>query len=354
MRPCWDDAVRRRFDRALARLREQGPALFDGRPVRFLEPGARLSRPFSDLLWVRVHLEDDSRVVVVVKSPRLRADRPDRHAKVLGRLAREAEVSAELGRRLATERELGVARVLAWWPDVPALVMPEIPGENVADLIARLGRWPAGPAAREQLETACRGAGRLLRAFQRVTTSPGAVVSLDDVWRAVELRIERLADLAGPAFDASWRRDVSAAFDRAAREASPDDLAVTGVHGDFAPGNVIADGHRAVLIDLSTLQSGSVWFDLTRFDHQLGLIACKPGFDGTIARLQHAFREGCGGVDRDAPLFRLFTIQHVLSHWLGSVKRAGGRPLHERVYDRWVLRAERRRLRALVGGEQAA
>jgi hypothetical protein len=353
MRPSWDETVRRRFDAALARMRELGPALFDGRSVCRLEAGAQLSRPFSDLLWVRVHLEDGSRVVVI-KCPRLRADRPDRHAKVLGRLSREVEVSADLARRLAGQPEVGVSSVLAWWPDVPALVMPEIAGDNVADLIARHGRWPVGPAAREQLETACRGAGRLLRAFQRVTAQPGAVLSLDESWRALELRLARLTELDAPAFDPAWRRDIAAAFARAAAAASATDLAVAGVHGDFAPGNVMADGRRTVLIDLSTIQSGSVWFDLTRFDHQLGLIACKPGFEGTIARLRRAFRDGCGGVEADGPMFRLFTIQHVLSHWLGAVKRAGARPLHERVYDRWVLRAERRTLRALVDGAQAA
>jgi hypothetical protein len=101
-------------------------------------------------------------------------------------------------------------------------------------------------------------------------------------------------------------------------------------------------------------QVGSTYFDVTRFTHQLGLYTLKPFFmEAMVARLRGRFLEGFGrpGVAH-TPVFALFTLQHVLNHWLGTLRP--GQSHGSNLYNRWVRHRHRRTLALIVGGEEAA
>ena len=125
---------------------------------------------------------------------------------------------------------------------------------------------------------------------------------------------------------------------------------LTAVHGDFSLSNIMHDGARVVAIDFSRFGVGSVYYDLTRIYHQLGLLLHKPWFrPATIARLRGALLDGYGpGVSADRPVFRLFLVQHLLCHWLGLLKTSRGAPWHVRGFNRWVGYRHRRELDRLV------
>ncbi len=87
---------------------------------------------------------------------------------------------------------------------------------------------------------------------------------------------------------------------------------------------------------------------MTRLYHQLGLLLHKPYvLPGTVRTLRRALIEGYGGIDTSHPLFRLFLIQHLLTHWLGLLKLSAA-PYHVRAYHRWVGYRHKRELDGLV------
>ncbi len=128
---------------------------------------------------------------------------------------------------------------------------------------------------------------------------------------------------------------------------------MAGVHGDFSLSNVVYSGKETVLIDFSNLETGSVYYDLTRFYHQLGLLLHKPSFGtATISRLRKAFVAGYDEkLNEASPLFRLFMVQHLVCHWLGRLKMAEP-SFHARAYNYWICYRHRQELdRFLVVGD---
>ena len=130
---------------------------------------------------------------------------------------------------------------------------------------------------------------------------------------------------------------------------TPADCRLAAVHGDFSPSNIIFDGTGIVAIDLTRFGTGSTYHDVTRLYHQLGLLLQKPYvLPGTVARLRGALVAGYGlGYETGHPLFRLFLIQHLLTHWLGLLKMSTA-PCHVRAFHRWVGYRHKRELDGLV------
>ena len=66
-----------------------------------------------------------------------------------------------------------------------------------------------------------------------------------------------------------------------------------------------------------------------------------------VTRLRTRFLEGFGRPDAvRTPVFTLFTLQHVLNHWLGTLRprQSHGSDL----YNRWVRHRHRRTLALIV------
>jgi hypothetical protein len=333
--------------RAIERLREEAAAYF-GRPLSRVIRRQEQRRPGSHVVWLDAWIGNE-RCGLVLKAPVL-AGRDDRHAaKQRRRLSTEFESSRALAAALGDEARAGVVEMVCFFDDLPALVMREAPGASVTRLISRAARSLALGAPVAQLESACAAAGGLLRAVHGATLRPEERLSIDPMIDYIDVRLRALVDRGVAAVSERWRRDVLAALTRMSDEATHDDLRVATVHGDFCPGNVIYAPGRAVLIDLSQVQAGSVLYDLTRFHHQLQLVGANPVFRrDVIARLQRALLAGYGApIDPEGPLFRLFTIQHSVCHWLGRVKRSDT-PFRDRLFDGRATRFHRETLARLL------
>jgi hypothetical protein len=331
-------------EQTLARLREDGAiALPDGGALsaRVLSVA---TRPFSYVAWIEVCHPGGSRRVVA-KIPRVR---PGRTHRGLEQLQREYTAAHDLASTFGGERQLGVPDVVAFYPEVPALVCDEVEGATLSALIADGARGIPGAERLSRLEAVCRGAGRWLRFLQAATLVEGQQVSLDEMVAYVDVRLERIVELRPRGLDADWQASVRRAF-AAAKEPAPADLRVAAVHGDFTPSNIMSDGQRIVAIDLARFGVGSIYYDVTRLYHQLGLLLHKPWFrPATVARLRRALLAGYDPRLHDGhPLFRLFLVQHLLCHWLGRLKPSAA-PYHVRGFHRWVAHRHKRELATLV------
>lgn len=332
----------RLIESALGRLAEQGRGwLASGAPVE-VRVRVERTRPFSYLVWA--DLVGSARTLpVVVKIPRAPGDDWTR------RLAQEYLMSRALAPRLAERGADIVATALAFFPDIPALVTAAVPGSDLRALIDRYGRWRANPAEIETLEGACHAAGRLLRTFQAVTARPAVRLDFDEVLAYIDVRLRALVELQAPRIDGEWRVGLLRALESWRHRLDPAELRVSGIHGDFCPSNVIYESDRAVLIDCSMFRAGSVFHDVTRFHHQLGLFCHKPTFRADVLeRARRAFLRGYGepGVV-GSTLFRVFTVQHVLCHWVGCLRQTPT-SLRERLYNRWLCTRHRREVEGLI------
>ncbi len=331
------------ISRTVSRLRESGPVAFgDSAPVtaRVLSVWAR---PFSDV--ARVELRSPAGIRrVIAKIPRCKPGKADRR---LQQLERELTSARLLASTFAGEAGLSVAEVVAFYPDVPALVWAEVEGATLGTMAARLARGIPSARRLVQLETACRDAGRWLRVLQAATPVEGQQLSLNEMLEYVDVRLKRICELGPGSLGAEWREAVRRLFTEA--RLTPDDLRLAAVHGDFSLSNIMYDGNRVVAIDLGRFGIGSIYYDVSRLYHQLGLLLHKPWFlPATIARLRRALLAGYDARLRpDQPLFRLYLIQHLLCHWLGGLKDAAA-PYHVRRFHQWSGYRHRRELEGLI------
>jgi tRNA A-37 threonylcarbamoyl transferase component Bud32 len=332
------------IDQAIARLQRDCLQPFaDDRAVvtRVL---SFATRPFSYVARV----ERESSVAtrrVIVKVPRLLPGKTDRRVP---RLAQEVAAARTLAATLEGESGLSVPGVVAFYPEIPALVWDEIDGATLEAMVTRFARGIPDPTGLERLEHAFHGAGRWLRVLQDRTAIEGRRFSLDEMIDYVDVRLNRISELGPHGLDAAWRAKVRRVFNEAALTSA--DLRLAAVHGDFSMSNIMYDGARVVAIDFSRFGSGSVHYDVTRLYHQLGLLLHKPWFlPSTVGRLRRALLAGYDpGLRDDRLAFRLFLIQHLLCHWLGLLKTSAATPWQVRGFHRWVGYRHRRELDSLV------
>jgi hypothetical protein len=332
------------IDQAVARL--QGDPLFSrsgGRDVvtRVLSVA---TRPFSYVARVERESAADTRRVIV-KIPRSRPGKADRRVPAL---KLEMAAAEALAFTLKGQSELSVPDVVAFYPEIPALVWDEVAGETLETMAERLARGVPGNAALTRLEQAFGGAGRWLRALQDGSKVDAGEFSLDEMTEYIDVRLRRISDMGPRGLDVYWRARVKRVFSEARLHG--DALRMTSVHGDFSLSNVICDGARVVAIDFSRFGIGSRYYDITRLYHQVGLLQHKPWFlPSTIRRLRRALLNGFDPAMRDdEPMFRLFLIQHLLCHWLGLLKTASRDRWQVREFNRWVGYRHRRELAWLV------
>ncbi len=302
------------------------------------------TRPFSYVARVESESPAATRRVIV-KIPRLKPGKADGRVP---RLKLEMAAAQALAFTLKDEAGLSVPDVVAFYPEIPALVWGEVGGDTLDAMVNRTGRGIPGAARLARLEHAFRGAGRWLRVLQDGTAVEGRELSLDEMIDYVDIRLKRISELGPQGLDAGWRARVRRVFTEA--RLPPSELRLTAVHGDFSLSNVMHDGNRIVAIDLSHFGVGSVFYDVTRIYHQLGLLLHKPWFlPTTVARLRKALLDGYDpGLRADQPVFRLFLIQHLLCHWLGLLKTSDRASWQVRGFNRWVGYRHRRELERLV------
>ena len=330
------------IDQAIERLRDERlPFTKDPGDTRVLSIA---SRPFSYVARVECGSTEAARRVIV-KIPKLKAGRTDQRVP---KLKLEIAAAQALAFALKGESELSVPDVVAFYPEIPALVWAEVSGETLESVATRYAKGVPGRAALARLEHAFHGAGRWLRVLQDGSSVEGREFSLTEMVDYVDVRLRRISDLGPKGLDAAWQANVRRVFQEA--RLSADDRRLTAVHGDFSLSNIMLDGARVVAIDFSRFGIGSTYYDVSRLYHQVGLLRHKPWFlPSTVARLRGALLNGFDpNLRPDQPLFQLFLIQHLLCHWLGLLKMSSGVSLPVRGFNRWVGFRHRRELAHLV------
>lgn len=291
------------FAPVLARLSSQSEELFNARPMVF-ETLQRLDRPASQLLRGRVRGPQGS-VGIFVK-----VSRPE--------FATPAQVEADYRASLRAHAHLthgsglSVARPIACYPELLAVVTEEAPGQTLASLLRRAFTWPPRRAHFEALGSAMERLGRWLAAFHKMDLRKGAV-SLPQMRGYLDDRLQSLVKGRRSWFGAAHREAVLRLFDSLASLVPADQLDEVPLHDDFCPDNVLAADDSVHAIDLGS-NRGAKLHDLTYLFLYLEVLKSKPLVPtAAVQRLQEALLRGYDpAVHPSQALFQLFVLQHTI------------------------------------------
>jgi hypothetical protein len=286
-----------------------------GSPVESIEVTATRERIYSTIRFCSVELRDRTSRDVVVKTYK-----PWKNSDVAaqrGLLLRDYEINTYLHGLLAGQARFRVPTPLYHSPEHLLIATEHMAGTQLQTKLRALARWLPSEATVRELEHDCRGCGEWLRHFQRLTRA--RATGNADVQRMRQLIADRLewsADAPHIPIDAAQRELILAYFDSIARDLSPEDLASSGIHGDFFPGNVVVSAQQIVGLDFVMQREGSVHADPSYFVFQLNTLGQQLQYRrAVVRRLCAAFLDGYEPGLREAtfasrPMVRLYFIFH--------------------------------------------
>ena len=245
-------------------------------------------------------------------------------------------------------------------PQDRLIVTLHMPGMQLQEkLVGQAGWFPSQTTVRD-LELNCRSCGEWLRAFQTATLdSISGGLDLERMRDMIAQRLQWLVDDPNMPIDEMQRDRILDHFDREVAALRPEDLAVSSIHGDFFPGNVLVDEDRVVGLDFAMCRIGSTCADPSYFMFQLETLTYKPKFRrGVVSKLQRAFLQGydptipAGNYFTSSPIVRIHFILHNVMRLAGMTSRKGRAPWKRKLHNWGVAIAVTRRLLRIARAHQ--
>lgn len=241
---------------------------------------------------------------------------------------------------------LGVMRPVSCNVQTDVIVLEAVPGIPTSRLF--------GPQYRQFKPRTCLAVawlcGRWLRWFQenlRPETSPDKPKIAAEFADYCRVRIERSNYFQRRS--TAFAKSVTDLAEQLIRLAPEDQLRYVWVHGDYAPGNILWDGHRVTAIDFAMIQPGLRLLDPTYFIHRLRTQRLyRPWLRLPIERLTQAFWRGYGeSFDGTSPLFVACTLRHYLCRLL-TYEQARASSAKDCLHLAWILWSVHQRITRVI------
>ena len=310
------EALLQAFEPALARLHaEAGPRF--GVPRVQLVPVGFEERPFSFLLRVAI-LHGDAGIpaghaFLKIFKPKDPAHGVDLRARVAGDFA----VTRSIHEYLSQWDDVGAVKPIACYEDLLVVVTEEAAGETLLQRLTSRAAWFPSAAGMADMTATMAGVGRWLKCFHGFEARDERI-SLPKLVDYVDVRLRRLVN--EQVITADYRAHILSHLSSLASAVDPGDLREVAIHADLAPGNVLVNGTRVVVLDFAMAGRGSYLHDISRLYLQLDVLRAKPQFRArVVAALQAALLRGLDtALTPEHPLFRSLLMLHRVNH-LGTL-----------------------------------
>jgi len=176
---------------------------------------------------------------------------------------------------------------IACFPEWFTLITEESPGTDVWTIIREKAKFYPSEPDLKLLEKYCHACGKWLALFQQITREPdrdpfefAPVIELFDSY------LSRLVSHQKVSFPDKLRKRIIN-FCRQLVLSIPDsDRTVTGIHGDFAPVNILIHNDEITVLDIETPKYGLVYWDSIYFHYHLSSLLEIPIYrPATVAGL---------------------------------------------------------------------
>lgn len=162
---------------------------------------------------------------------------------------------------------LMIPRALDFFDDLPAIVMEEIKGQSVQDLI-RQSVWQIW--SREKASNACRRCGEWLRQFHKVTRVADGQLDVIAKQENLRLGLDQLVKY-GFAYEIIKCLEAKAQPLAGILAEQCDRRAL--VHGDFSVDNVLVNGEVTTALDIEGRHQNLIYHDVASFLNSIALMS---------------------------------------------------------------------------------
>jgi Ser/Thr protein kinase RdoA (MazF antagonist) len=175
-------------------------------------------------------------------------------------------------------QRLKIPRPLDFMPDLPAIVMEEVTGCSVQELVKWASwRW----WTREKAATACQYCGEWLRHFHSVTRVARGQLDAGEKHKSLQLGVARLVQYG---FAAETCKNLEAKIYLLVRILSEQSEQRSLVHGDFTIDNVLLDGNITTVLDVEGRYQNLIYHDMASFLNSIALVGLGLPMHESVSR----------------------------------------------------------------------
>ena len=218
---------------------------------------------------------------------------------------------------------LKIPRPLDFLPDLPAIVMEEVAGRSVQNLVkwASWRHW-----TRDKAATACHYCGEWLRHFHAVTRVAQGQLDASEKHKSLQLGVAQLIKYG---FRAETCKYLEAKIALLVRILSEQNEQRSLVHGDFTVDNVLLDGNITTVLDVEGRYQNLIYHDMASFLNSIALVGLGlPMFESVSRACREAFLLGyLGDRKQNNSALWFLRVAGLVSVALEVLGRYAGQPL---------------------------
>ena len=218
---------------------------------------------------------------------------------------------------------LKIPRPLDFLPEMPAIVMEEVRGCSVQELV----KWESWRAwTRQNAVTACQYCGEWLHHFHSVTRVAQGQLDAGEKHERFKLGV---AELVKHDFPAATCKNLEAKIEPLVRRLSEQNEQRSLVHGDFTVDNVLLDGNITTVLDVEGRYQNLIYHDMASFLNSIALVGLAlPMRESVLWVCSDAFLLGYLG-DRkyNSSALWFLRVSGLVSVALEVLGRSAGQPL---------------------------
>jgi hypothetical protein len=176
-------------------------------------------------------------------------------------------------------QRLKIPRPVDFFPDLPAIVMEEVVGCGVQELV----RWASWRyRSREKAATACQNCGEWLRHFHSVTGIAEGRLDATEKYKNLQLGVIQLSRYG---FAAETCKFLETKIAPLARTLSEQNDESSLVHGDFTVDNVLWDGNKTTVLDIEGCYQNLIYHDMASFLNSITLVGLGVPMRESVRRV---------------------------------------------------------------------
>lgn len=225
---------------------------------------------------------------------------------------------------------------IACFPESLTLITQESLGTDVWSIVREKSKfYPSNPELRV-LEKYCYACGKWLALFQQITKEPEQPqFEFNSMIERFDLYLSRLVNHRNIPFPEALRKRIINFCQHLALSLPEEDRIVAGIHGDFAPVNILIHHNEVTVLDIEAPKYGLLYWDATYFHSHLRTLLENPIYrPATVVKLQEAFAQGFGrSLDPTKKVIVLCEIHNVIQSLLYLATHRNEVNWYRKIYD---------------------
>ncbi len=262
-------------------------------------------------------------------------DWDDDIALIRQRAQREVKLLRQIAHSDLFRRRLGVVRIADSNPEAATISTHEVVGMSLGQFVYH-GKNVATDLTPWFL------AGRWLRQFQALKLEDGtyeAVSKRDptDIVDYCDLRLRSFSDFGSQWPDETIRKALLQTVECLRDRCDADDTVPVWVHADYAPGNLMWDGHVLTPIDFAMVRQGASLEDATYLIHRMEMQKIyRPWLRLPVSAIRRAVLRGLSRPTSDqSAAYQMLMIKHKICRLHTYVRRPAN-SFKQALHDRYV------------------